>query len=669
MRFKILLILTGIFLFRTGSGQYLTDSNLPIVVISTDNGAEIRDAPRIRGTMKIIYRSNGERNYISDQNDPAMLNYSGRIEIEIRGSSSASFDKKQYGFSTLMPDNVTEENVSLLCLPEDNDWILNCMVFDTAMMRDYLSYSLSRRIGEYASRTVYCEVVINENYRGLYLLQEKIKAGQNRVNVHKIEPADNLMPEVTGGYITKTDKTTGGDPVAWGMGGDFIHVLPDPAEVTPEQGTYIYHQFTSFSNAADNNNSSITTGFPHFIDIPSFIDYMIIQELASNADAYQFSTYFHKDRNGKLRAGPLWDNDLTYGNDLFLWGYDRSKTNVWQFSNGDNEGPGFWKDLFHNDVFRCYMSKRWNELIQPGQPLNLATLSSFIDTTADKIREAGARNYYRWGISTSFDARVNFIKEYLAARISWITANIGPYDACSYVPVPPLIISKIMYNPPASPGFAESKDLEFIEIKNDGDEATDLSGVYFAGTGFVFQFPENSSVAPHGSVFLAGNSSIFTVKYGFAPSGQFTRNLSDKGQDLILADGYGNTIDRVSYTDTIPWPEADGNGSYLRLKDLNLDNNIASSWTASNTSIIDDGEIPADMRLTVFPNPTATSVRIINGTEISSVTLFDLSGRQLFSAEVNSKEIELDLSTYPRGIYFIRAVTANGSSTRKIIKE
>ena len=59
---------------------------------------------------------------------------------------------------------------------------------------------------------------------------------------------------------------------------------------------------------------------------------MLLNELASNPDAYQFSSFFHKDRRGKLRAGPIWDFNLTYGNDLFSWGFDRSKHDLWQFT-------------------------------------------------------------------------------------------------------------------------------------------------------------------------------------------------------------------------------------------------------------------------------------------------------------------------------------------------
>jgi hypothetical protein len=453
------------------------------------------------------------------------------------------------------------------------------------------------------------------------------------------------------------------------MGADYIHVLPEHEQVTPAQDLYIHDQFLSLENTSAGNNSLVVSGFPHYIDIPSFIDYMIIQELASNCDAYQFSTYFHKDRNGKLRAGPLWDNDLTYGNDLFIWGFDRSKTDVWQFTNGDNTGSEFWRNLFANDLFRCYLSKRWNELIQPGQPLNITSIESFIDQTVAYISEAVGRNNNRWAISTNIPERIGVIRDFLAERIPWMTENLGPYADCSNVPVPPLVITRIMFNPPASLTFPDRDQMEFIEITNNGNDIVNLTGVYFGGTGFVYQFPVNSYIQPHASLILAGNSSVFRSKYSFSPFDQFTRNLSDDGQDLALLDGYGNVIDNVSYSDTLPWPDASGNGLYLKLKDPALDNNLPSSWVASNEELFDENNIPGDLQMMLFPNPVTDILTIQNGTEIISIKLFDLSGRLLAAMQVNSQVIDLDMRQYPGGIYFIRAVTANGVVTRKIIKK
>jgi hypothetical protein len=657
------------------NGQSFSSSNLPIVIINTDGGGWIPDASRVLATMKIIYRGPGQRNYLTDQTNPAYLNYNGRINIETRGSSSQYTAKKQYGLSTLNTDNVTNNNVSLLGMPSENDWILNGMSWDTAYIRDFLCFNLARKLGEYAARAVYCEVVINSSYKGLYLLDEKIKADDNRVDVIKIEPTDNALPDLSGGYITKADKTTGGDPVAWTMtswyGGsvDYIHHMPKPEDITQAQNSYIRNYFMKFGSAAQTGSISLNnTGYPYYIDIPSFIHYIIIAEISSNADSYGLSTYFHKDRNGKLRAGPVWDSDLTFGNDLALWGFDRSHTDVWQLHDGGNDGSRFWWDLFLNSYFRCYLSKAWNELTSPGQPLNLTSVITYIDQTVALISEAVARDYALWGITGSHSQRIASLKSWLAVRIPWITANLGSYSGCSNVTVPHLVISRIMFNPPATTWFPDGEELEFIEITNAGNTEVNLSGIYFAGTGLVYQFPYNATIAPDTSIYLAANSSLFNSKYGFEPFGQFTRHLSNEGQNIVLSDAFGNVIDNVQFSDTTPWPEADGNGYYLKLKDISLDNNNPGSWIASNDLILSTGDISNNDGLLVYPNPVRNMLRVKSERIIISLELYDMTGRMVTSVNAGNNTYDLNMEQMPAGVYILKAFSSGRVSAKKIIR-
>jgi hypothetical protein len=626
--------------------------------------------------MKIIYRGNGLRNYVSDQNTTEYLNYNGRINIEIRGSSSQVLPKKQFGLTTLKADNTTNNNVSLLGMPDDNDWILNGLGFEPSLIRDYLCFNLSRAIGEYASRTVYCEVMINGSYNGLYVLQEKIKQGSHRVDIMKIGTLDNTPPAVTGGYITKADKTTGDDPVAWTMSSSigtndvmFIHDQPKPEYVTVQQNNFIHSEFQKLSVTSSVGNSSFGNGYPSVIDIPSFVDFMIISELSANADAYQFSTFYHKDRNGKLRAGPIWDNNLTFGNDLFLWNLDRSHTNTWQFSNGDNEGPKFWKDLFSNQDFRCYLSKRWNELIQPGKPLNYSVIENLIDQTIATISEAAIRENTRWGTVSNLSAEISGIKDWLKLRIAWMTANIGPYSNCTNVETPSLVITKIMYNPNTTADFPVSNDQEFVEIQNTGSETIDLTGVYFSGTGFVYQFPAYSEILPNSRKVLASNSAVFMAKYGISASGQFTRNLSNNGEKLVLADGFGNVIDSVRYSNLPPWPDADGNGYYLDLIDPLSDNSIGSNWAASTNTIVSVRETENNNNLKFYPTPVKDILTIESSNTIRIVQLYDFQGRLIRNITAGSGIYKLDMSSYSRGIYLVQVFTPTGNFIKKILKE
>ena len=671
------IFISGFLLFGLCSqlvAQSYTDSKLPIVIINTDRGWDIVDEVRIPASMKIIYRGPGETNYFADQENPDYLNYDGRIDIEIRGSSSQYFSKKQYGFSTRLSDDVSRNNVSLLGMPEEHDWILNGMVYDTAMIRDYLCYNLYRQLGNYASRTAYCELYINNLYRGIYLLQEKIKADKGRVDVIKIGSNDNNLPNVSGGYITKADKVSMGEPIAWtmftwyGAPVNYLNVLPKPENVTSSQFDYISAQFEDLETTARNKNVSLENGFPSIIDIPSFIDHFIISELASNPDAYQYSTYFHKDRKGKLRAGPLWDSDLSFGNDLFFWGFDRSKTAGWHFENNENDGSTFWRDLYYSDEFRCYLSLRWNELIQPEGPLHIASIEAFLDSTVLAIGEAVARDYSRWGILKDHQQEINDIKSFVVERTEWMTQNLGSYAACSDVSVPPLVINKIMYNPETSLEFPVSNEMEFIEILNNGDQTVDLTGIYFLGTGFVYQFPPHATLGPQSSYHLASSWSTFQARYGFAPYGVFTRHLSNQDEDLVLADAFGNLIDNVHYYSTPPWPDADGQGYYLSLIDPGLDNSLPEHWMASKETVVSDKEYNLGSEPSIFPNPVHDIMRIKSDSEIRSLSLFDIQGRLLRTIEINGLNGEVDISNFSKGTYILKITSSEKIYTRLIVK-
>jgi len=646
--------------------QSFTDSNLPIVVINTDGGVPIPDEPKVLATMKIIWHQDGSRNYLSDINNPEFLNYDGRIGIERRGTSSQMPNKKPYGLTTLMSDDVTNNNVSILGMPSENDWILNSLPFDQTGMRDVLSYELSEKLGQYASRRVYCEVVINGSYNGLYVFMEKIKVDKDRVNIQKMDENCYNQPEVSGGYITKTDKTTGGDPVAWTMQGygggwwpetaDFIHHYPKPENINTSQHNYIKSVFMDLAEKAGNHNVSIENGIPSIIDIPSFVDFMIIGEFASNVDVYAFSTFFHKDRKGKLRAGPVWDYNLTYGHDEFG---NRSRYDVWQFDNDDNNGPKFWKDLFETIVFRCYFAKRWFEVTAEGMPLNYNQISARMDELDQLIAEAVVRDNQRWGYMNQHAYEVQAMKTWIQQRINWLNNNIMSFNNCD-AELPPLVISRINYHPLPNDTI-DGDNYEFIQINNNGDDDVDLTGIYFRKLGVTYRFPNGSTLAARDSLVLCSDSLRFMERYNRVPFGQYMRKLSNNSEDVVIADAWGNIIDEVHYADTLPWPiEADGQGAYLQLIDLNLDNDLPESWIAAyeydNTAEIIENQI------SVYPNPSNGILKIDSNETVISVEVYDMAGRKL--AAFNNDRI--DISDLPNGFYSLRIVTGKAVSIEKI---
>jgi hypothetical protein len=586
-------------------------------------------------------------------------------------------DKKQYAFTPY--DELGEKvNVSFLDMPKENDWILNGLAYDPSYMRDFLSYKLSREIGNYASRGRYCELVLNGDFRGIYVFQEKLKADDSRIDIKKIKEDDLTLPNLTGGYITKTDKISGQDVIAWSMdnyGGwqsNFVHEHPKPSTVMPAQHDYIESQFQTLQDLVDDpSDSSVTEGYPSKIDIPSFIDFIISNELASNVDAYEFSTFFHKDRNGKLRAGPLWDHNLTYGNDLFDWGFDRSHTDVWQFYDG-NMGPKFWKDLFDDPIFNCYLTRRWQELTATGAPLNSEQIFQNIDDIVELISEAAERQEIISGTTGEFTQQVLDIKSFITERIDWISNQLNDTSLCNDVDLPALVISKINYNPLVDDD-QDSSDFEFIEITNNGSSEIDLTGIYFGGLGITYQFPQDVTVSSNGKIYLSNNNDSFNSRYGFDSFDEFSRSLSNDGEDITLLDAYGNIIDTVTYNDVLPWPEeADGEGSFLSLIGLDLDNSLASSWVAvsDNSQALSINYLNNLSHISLYPNPVENLLIIQSNTgSINKIEIFNIEGQRILEYSSDRQRVEIDLMKIPSGLYFAKISSGNDIIAKKIIKK
>ena len=159
--------------------------------------------------MGIIYNGEGVRNYMTDP----FNEFDGNIGIELRGSSSQMFPKKQWGLETR--DNFGNRNdVTLFNMAYDNDWILYAPYSDKSLIRNVMAYQMGRDLGGYAPRTKLCEVVLNGDYHGVYVLTEKIKRKDGKVGTNDVKPQDISGNELTGDYVIKIDKTTSG-----GVGG------------------------------------------------------------------------------------------------------------------------------------------------------------------------------------------------------------------------------------------------------------------------------------------------------------------------------------------------------------------------------------------------------------------------------------------------------------------
>ena len=184
MRFKFLSVLLITGFYSNHQAQILTDSNLPIVIINS-NGNTIVDEPKVEVGFQIIDNGFGLPNNIND----APNIYNGYCGIEWRGNSTQGFDKKTYSLE-LHTSLGVDTSASLLGMGVEEDWILHAMVIDKSQLRIPMSFYLSQQMGHYAPNWRYVEVVLDGDYRGVYILVEKIKRDNDRVDIAKLDEDD-----------------------------------------------------------------------------------------------------------------------------------------------------------------------------------------------------------------------------------------------------------------------------------------------------------------------------------------------------------------------------------------------------------------------------------------------------------------------------------------------
>lgn len=419
-------------------------SNLPIVILNTD-GQNIPDEPKIDATMGIIYNGEGVINNLSDP----MNEFFGDIGIEKRGSSSNGFPAASYSVETRGPDPLINYNVSIFDWPVDNDWILYAPYTDKALIRNVLTYHLGNATGRWAPRTKLCELVINGEYMGVYVMMERIKQNPGRVNVDDLLPSDTLNNELTGGYIIKIDKTTGGETVVWnspytsaapgnGTIGFQMHD-PEPLMMHPSQLQYIQGYVTAWENAlASADFMDPVLGYRNYIDVPSFIDFFLINELSKNVDGYRISTYLNKARlseGGKLYAGPLWDFNLGFGNANYCQG---GQTSGWEINfnslcGGQWQNPFWWSRMLQDSTYSHDVKCRWLELRQGVMSNDY--LMNYIDSLATILEQPAIRHYSRWPIlgtyvwpnnfiGNTYQEEIDYLKTWVTNRLTWMDANM-----------------------------------------------------------------------------------------------------------------------------------------------------------------------------------------------------------------------------------------------------
>ena len=354
-----------------------------------------------------------------------------KTQVKGRGNSTWYYPKKPYALKL-------DKKQEVLGMPKHKRWCLIANYIDLTHMRNRLAYYIGQNTRlAWTPRNEYAEVYFNGEYLGFYLVTEQIKVDENRVNVPELESSDISGSAVTGGYLLELD-TYYDEAYKFHTSSTYIPVnLKSPDENVPEaQINYI----RDYMNAADAaflalwNGTGTAEAVYEYIDTESMADFWIVNEIMTNYETlHPKSLYLHKDRNGKLVAGPLWDFDYatmvpSRAQKWCCYGLTKRSDPVeWSWYEHN-----WWNILLMRDSsFRNRVKHRWQELY----PF-LQTLPLFIESERVKIAEAVARNNDSgWtgsgGVNEesgySFDAAVTRLKTTCQTRISWLNTEINKW--------------------------------------------------------------------------------------------------------------------------------------------------------------------------------------------------------------------------------------------------
>ena len=498
------------------SGQPFS-STLPVLVI--DSFGQNIDAENVIGvrpwrtTMAALFDVDAT-GHTSVTNAPTVAERGG---MHIHGQTSSLFAQRPYAWEIWKDSEDTDKQVSLLGMPADSDWVLNGPYFEKSLMRNFLAYSWMRQLNgsQGASRIRFVEVFFNQNggdvsfadYRGIYVLVEKIKRSKDRIDIQALNPSMTSTSLLSGGYIFKRDKTPYHAPFSTATGVPLDVYEPD--DVTSAQINALSSYMNAFEGALTNANfADPATGYRAFIEPATFIDNHLIVESTFQIDGFRASTYYTKDRGGKVRALPIWDYDRCMGS---AYNWNNGGYIGWYYTNIAVATPwnidyAWYPRLFQDPEFVVqYWDRYWQ--LRRGV-LSLAAITSQVDATAALLTEGftgdinaatpatvqnpAARHFRRWNllgqnifpngsgwdVRTNYAAEVTFLKSWMTNRLGWIDAQHSQPPAFS------------QYGGAVPSGYA-------LAISNPNTNGA----IYFTLDGSDPRVPVTAAVAPGAAIY------------------------------------------------------------------------------------------------------------------------------------------------------------------------
>jgi len=438
--YLIVLLLASLNLQAQNENLLFSPKGIAEIHITLAEGKQIGDiknekndadyAGKLNGTMIICNSSS------STYADSVL--YNGKIQIEGRGNTTWGVPKRPYNID-LVDDTLGENPATILDMSEAGEWSLLAFWHDRSLMRIPIAFYLGQQMAgiPWTPHLRYVEFWVNDEYRGLYCLSEKVQRDNNRVDLKKLTDAvdDQTEPRISGGFLlegsseeklSEVEKTV---DFKTSKDINFSFKYPKAKNVTEAQRNWIRNYLNEFESVLWSNNfKDPANGYQKYMEVPSYIDWTILHEQSKGPDnLFHASTFVSKDRNEKLNMNAPWDFDLSYAN-----GGDKNEA-------GNMVRTHRWfARLAEDPAYFSQYAVRFDEL----RPL-FYQIPQILEANSQFLEENGAlaREKARWPQilteyspetymekPTDYHAHVRYLSDWIASRDAWCNIELGKTD-------------------------------------------------------------------------------------------------------------------------------------------------------------------------------------------------------------------------------------------------
>ncbi len=448
-----------------GSVTVMESENLPAVHITTESGSlehiHARKGNKETGSMQIIWPDGST---VDAQLDT----------IKGHGNATFVYEKKSYQIKL-------DEKTAFPGMNESKRYVLLANQHENSLLRNRITFALARALElPYTPECMSVDLYVNGEYRGSYLLCDKVSIASGSVDITDSEAAVELANEA---YIER-----GGEPEAYGSNsykegtykgvswprepedvtGGFLFeleyeeryedemsgvvtrrgqpvVVKEPEEMSAAQGEYANALLNSFERAifaADGVDSETGRHYTEIADFDSLVRKYMIEEICKNYDGNKSSQYFFKNSDSVdplLYAGPVWDYDSAWGNYAREGNMSAAEPERLSIARQGYD-YSWWPALYKHEEFRQAVRFVYEQELRPLLEVLTGARETqedgevkSLDAYAQELSASAEMNFVRWRVlnhstravktGATYEANVSYLKNWIEERMEYLDKN------------------------------------------------------------------------------------------------------------------------------------------------------------------------------------------------------------------------------------------------------